>query len=169
MHDMFLKIVSVQKPVCICVCVCVCVRACMCVCVCACVRVCGQVRLLLRLLMTRCVIWHDIKPVWWLNKYYNFYMAAIVGIVRRRGFTIEAHHVNQPNKSKLELCKPWIHFNSHLKQLCISHKMEHFSCNGECGVCGRTVETFKRRTHLGYRWTVINNKMLFKAVIPLRN
>ena len=33
-------------------------------------------------------------------------MAAIVSIVIRHGLTIKAHHRNQPNKSKLALCKP---------------------------------------------------------------
>ena len=34
------------------------------------------------------------------------------------------YHGNQPNKSKLVLCKPLIHCNSHLKQLWLSNKME---------------------------------------------
>ena len=44
-------------------------------------------------------------------------MVTIVGIVSRRGLIIEVCHRNQPNKSKLVLCKPRIHFNSRLKQL----------------------------------------------------
>ena len=44
-------------------------------------------------------------------------MAAIVIIISRCGFRIEERHKNQPNKSKLELCKLWNHINSHLKQL----------------------------------------------------
>ena len=35
----------------------------------------------------------------WLNKFYNFYMAAVVGIVSRRGLSIEVYRRNQPNKS----------------------------------------------------------------------
>ena len=44
-------------------------------------------------------------PFDWLNKFYSFYMAAIVGIVSRHGLTGEACHNNQPNESKLALCK----------------------------------------------------------------
>ena len=33
-------------------------------------------------------------------------MVTIVGIVSRRGLIIEVCHRNQPNKSKLVLCKP---------------------------------------------------------------
>ena len=51
-------------------------------------------------------MWHDIKPYNWLNKFNRFYMAAVVGMVSRHDITIEAHHRNQPNKSKLALCKP---------------------------------------------------------------
>ena len=37
-------------------------------------------------------------------------MAAIVSIISRRGLTIKVHHRNQPNKSKLVLYKPLLHF-----------------------------------------------------------
>ena len=46
-------------------------------------------------------------------------MTAIVSIISRCGLTIEACHSNQPNKSKLTLCKPLLHCNRHLKQLYI--------------------------------------------------
>ena len=62
------------------------------------------------------VIWTQYD---WLNKFYNFYMTAIVSIISRCGLTIEACHSNQPNKSKLTLCKPLLHCNRHLKQLYI--------------------------------------------------
>ena len=76
-------------------------------------------------------------------------MAAIVGIVGRHGLIIEAHHRNQPNKSKTALYKPLPHFYS---QVYISNKMEHFSYKGGCGIHGCTcIETFKRRASLGYR------------------
>ena len=65
-------------------------------------------------------------------------MAAIIGIVSRHGFRNEAHHRNQPNKSKLALYKPLCHFYSHLKQLYMSNKIERFSYKGGCGVHGRT-------------------------------
>ena len=41
----------------------------------------------------------------WLNKFYTFYMAAVTGIISRRGLRIEARRGNQPNKSKLALYK----------------------------------------------------------------
>ena len=47
-------------------------------------------------------------------------MVAVVSIVNRCGFSIDVHHRNQPNKSKLVLYKPLIYFNSHLEQLYIS-------------------------------------------------
>ena len=59
-----------------------------------------------RLVITSGVMWHDMDPYDWLNKYYSFCMAAIVGIVSRRGLRIEACHRNQPNKSKIALYKP---------------------------------------------------------------
>ena len=80
-------------------------------------------------------------------------MAAVVGIISRRGITIEAYHRNQPNKSKLALYKPLLHFYSHLKQLYISNKMKRFSYKGGCGMCERVhIEAFKRRAGLGYRY-----------------
>ena len=77
-------------------------------------------------------------------------MAAIIGIVSRRGLTIEVRCRNQPNKRKLALYKPLLHFYSHLKQLYISNKTEQFSYKGRCGVCGYAcIETFKRKAGLG--------------------
>ena len=78
-------------------------------------------------------------------------MAAIVGIVSRRGLSIEAYRRNQPNKSKLVLYKPLLRSYSHLKQPYISNKMKRFSYKGGCGVHGHTrIEVFKRRAGLGY-------------------
>ena len=80
-------------------------------------------------------------------------MAAIVGIDSRHGLRMEAHRRNQPNKSKLALYKPLLHFYSHLKQLYIRNKMECFRYKGGCGMHGRThIEAFKRRAALGYRY-----------------
>ena len=42
----------------------------------------------------------------WLNNFCNFYMAAVVDIVNRHGFTFETCHRNQPNKTKLVLFVP---------------------------------------------------------------
>ena len=81
-------------------------------------------------------------------------MAAIVGIDSRRGLRIEARRRNHPNKSKLAMYKPLLHFYSYLKQPYISNKTEQFSNKGGCGMCGRTrIEAFKRRAGLGYRYT----------------
>ena len=52
------------------------------------------------------------------------------------GLTIEDHHRKQPNKSMLPLYKPLLHFYSHLEQLYISNKIEHFSYKGGCGIHG---------------------------------
>ena len=54
-------------------------------------------------------------------------MAAVVGTISRHGLSIDAHHGNQPNKSKLALYKPLIQFSSGLKWLYISNKLKHFS------------------------------------------
>ena len=56
----------------------------------------------LRLLITSGVIW---SPYDWLNKFYSFYMAAVVVIDDGHGLTVEAHRTNQRNKSKLSLYK----------------------------------------------------------------
>ena len=78
-------------------------------------------------------------------------MAAIFGIVSRRGLRIEAHHRNQANKGKLALYKPLLRLYSHLKQPYISNKTKRFSYKGGCGVRGRSrIEAFKRRAGLGY-------------------
>ena len=69
----------------------------MCVCVCMCV--CPPPRLLI----ASGVIW---TPYDWLNKLYSFYMAAVVVINDGHGLTVEAHRINQPNKSELLLYKP---------------------------------------------------------------
>ena len=78
-------------------------------------------------------------------------MAAIVGIVRRCGLRNEVGCRNQPNKSKLALYKPLFHFYSHLKQLYMSNKTEHFSYKGGCGMDGCTHFEAIKRAGLGYR------------------
>ena len=111
---------------------------------CVCVSMCPPPRLVI----TSGVIW---TPYDWLNKYYSFCMAAIVGIVSRCGLRIEARRRNQPNKSKLVLYKPLLRLCSHLKQPYISKKIKHCSYKGGCGVHGWTrIEAFKRRAGLGY-------------------
>ena len=100
---------------CLYMCVCVCVCECACLCECASTP---------RLLITTGMIWtlYD-----WLNKLYSFYVATVVSIISRCGLGIDAHCENQPNKHKLVLYKPSIHFNSSLKWLYLSNKAEHFS------------------------------------------
>ena len=80
-------------------------------------------------------------------------MAAIVGITSiAMAITIEAHHRNQPSKSKLALYKLLLHFYSHLKQLYMSSKTEHFIYRGRCGIHKHAhTEAFKRIAGLGYR------------------
>ena len=78
-------------------------------------------------------------------------MAAIVGIVSRRGLRIEVHRRNQANKSKLVLYKPLLRLYSHLKQPYISNRTKCFSYKGGHGMCERThIEAVKRRADLGY-------------------
>ena len=75
--------------------------------------VCLHVYAPLKLLITNGMIWppHD-----WLNKFYSFYVAGVVGIVIRHGFgcrnrdsvtlalylwlSSDAYHDNQPNRHK---------------------------------------------------------------------
>ena len=52
--------------------------------------------------ITSGVIW---TPYDWLNKFYSFYMTAVVVIDDGHGLTVEARRINQPNKSKLSLYK----------------------------------------------------------------
>ena len=59
-----------------------------------------------RLLITSSMLWHDVNPIDWLNKFYNFYMAAVVRILSTHSLRIEANYRNEPSKAKLALCKP---------------------------------------------------------------
>ena len=77
---------------CLCVCVCVCVRVCVYVYVCMCVHV--HACMYVSTLGDSGMIWTPI----WLDKLYNFYIAAIAGIDSRYGLSICAHPRNQPNK-----------------------------------------------------------------------
>ena len=59
---------------------------CVCVCVCVCVFACVSAP---RLLITGGVMWCDVDPYDWLNKFYGFCMAAVVDIVSGRGVSIQ--------------------------------------------------------------------------------
>ena len=89
----------------------------------------------------------------------------MVGIIRRRGLRIKACRRNQPNKSKLLLyISHFIHFNSSLKRLYISNKMERFSSKGGCGGHERaSVEALREELAWAIdKWFwVISNIMLF--------
>ena len=77
---------------------------------------------------------------------------AFISLVYRLGLIIKQHHINQPNKSKLALYNPLLHFYSQLKQLYISNKMECFNYKGGCGICGCThIKMSKKRACLYYR------------------
>ena len=47
-----------------------------------------------RLLITSGLMWHDINPYDWLNKFYNCYMAVIVCIVNGHSLGIDMCHGN---------------------------------------------------------------------------
>ena len=47
-----------------------------------------------RLVITSGVMWCEIDPYDWLNKFYGFYMAAVVGIVSGRDVSIHTHRGN---------------------------------------------------------------------------
>ena len=81
--------------------------------------------------------------IWLVNKLYSFYGAAVVGIINRRSLNIDGHHENQPNILKA-LYKPSIHFNSGLKWLYISSKMECISYEGVCGMT--RIEAFEKKS-----------------------
>ena len=63
---------------------------CVCVCVCVCLRVCPPPRLLI----ISGVMWCDIDPIRLVNKFYGFYMAAVVGIISGRDVSIYTCHGN---------------------------------------------------------------------------
>ena len=65
---------------------------------------CVHVRLPMRLLITSGMLWHDMDPYNWLNKFYNYRATVLViGIICRHGLSIDVCHRCQPNRSKLAL------------------------------------------------------------------
>ena len=68
-------------------------------------------------------MWCDINSIWLAKQIYSAYMVAIVSIISRCGLRIE---VGRRNLSYSYISYSF-HFNSSLKQLYISNKMEHLS------------------------------------------
>ena len=67
-------------------------------------------------------------------------MAAVVVIY---GLRAKAHHIKQPNKSKLSLYKPLLSFNIPLIWLYTSNKKEHFNYKSGCSMYGHMhIEAF---------------------------
>ena len=73
-----------------------------------CIRVC--LCLSLRLLIASGMMGVILTPYDWSNKFYNFYMAAVVNIVSELDVSIHTDCGNQPNKSNIVLYKPLLHF-----------------------------------------------------------
>ena len=95
-------------------------------------------------------------------------MAAIVSIISRHSLTIEVRHRKHPNKSKLALYKPLLHYYNHLKQLYISKKMEHFSYKGGCGIHRHMHISKRLKQELAWdtdeRFWISSNIMLLETV-----
>ena len=68
-----------------------------------------------KLRMTSGMMWCDIDPYDWSNKFYHFYMASVVIVVSGHGVSIHACHGNYPNKSKLAFYKLLLYFNNCLR------------------------------------------------------
>ena len=80
---------------------CVCVCVCVCVCACACVRVCVSSPKTINNYYSG-VMWHDTTPNDWLNKLYNFYITAVVGIFNSYiGVALELKCVIETNLIRL--------------------------------------------------------------------
>ena len=83
-------------------------------------------------------------------------MAAVIIISDGCGLRVEAHRINQPNKSKLPPYKPLL---SLFKQLYTRNKTEHFNYKGGCSMHGRLhIETLKEELTYAID-QVISNKM----------
>ena len=83
-------------------------------------------------------------------------MTGIVDVVSRCGLAIEARCRKQPNKTKLTLYKPLLHFYNHVKQLYISNKKKHVSYKSGCDIHGcACIQMFKTIVGLSYRYTTL--------------
>ena len=83
-------------------------------------------------------------------------MAAVVGIVSRRGLSIDMHCGYRSNNHKLTLYKQSLHFNSCLNQLYIGNNTDRFSYKGGHGMM--PIKEFKKKSWHGLH---INNSGLF--------
>ena len=83
----------------------------------------------LRLLITIGMMWCDMDCIWLDKQVLKLLCGNIVG---RRGLSINVNCRNQTNKNKLELFKHYFWFNSHLKRLYISNKIECISYKDTC-------------------------------------
>ena len=52
-----------------------------------------------RLLITSGIMWRDMDPYDWLNKFYSCYMATVVVIINGRGLGIGTRCRHKPHKS----------------------------------------------------------------------
>ena len=107
-------------------------------------------------------------PYDWLNKFYRFYMAIVVGIVSRQGLTVEGHCINQPNKCKLRsIVQVMNSLYRHLQHLYTNNKTEHFSYKGGCGIAELCVLRHlkaERALATDKLLQVISHIMLFKQL-----
>ena len=117
--------------------------------------------------------WHDIDSIWLVKQVLQLLYCSCAIIGNGLSHKIEACHRNQPCKTD--------YINYHFISRCftftvvlhVSNKTESFSYRGGCGVCGccKHIKAFKEEL----AWTpdkciqVINDIMLFKTVMPLRN
>ena len=97
--------------------------------------------------LVQLVTWYGV--IWtqynWLIKFYSFLYGSCMGSISRCGLRIELRHRYLPNKSKLALCKLWIHFSISVINMCV------------CGIHGYTCtlyQSVKKKTGFGYRLTV---------------
>ena len=94
-------------------------------------------------------------PYDWLNRFYSFYMVAVVVISSGCLLRIEAYCRNQPYKTKPSLYKPLLLLLQWFKTVVHKNKKECFSCRGACGCVWAlyAYQGFKRTAGFGYRQT----------------
>ena len=96
----------------------------------------------------------------WLITFYNFYMAAIVSIIGRRGISIDVHHRNQHNRSKLVMYNLFlnscrycilliIHGENVLHFYGLLHNLKSFLTNFCIWVLWELIKAGKSKTFIG--------------------